>query len=165
MTHPTRRPGIVAGSAYSRPESAIIHGRARTVIVYVVVGLVLFMQGLETGLFPIGEAMADAFARKGNAGALLAFAFCLVFGTTVAEPALIAVGAKAADIAVGAGAISTRRAGRPSVHSHAARLASQGRSATTSISSSKVPRHSSVSHRKTAKLDGWAGMPRKWVEP
>ena len=72
----------------------------------VVLGLVLFMQGLETALFPIGEAMADAFARKGNAAALLAFAFCLGFGTTVAEPALIAVAAKAADIAAGAGAIA-----------------------------------------------------------
>lgn len=74
--------------------------------VCVVLGLVLFMQGLETALFPIGEAMADAFARKGNAAALLAFAFCLGFGTTVAEPALIAVAAKAADIAAGAGAIA-----------------------------------------------------------
>ena len=71
----------------------------------VVLGLVLFMQGLETALFPIGEAMADAFARKGSATALFAFAFCLGFGTTVAEPALIAVAAKAADIAAGAGAI------------------------------------------------------------
>ncbi len=80
-------------------------GRVSFGTVCVVLGLVLFMQGLETALFPIGEAMADAFARKGNAAALLAFAFCLGFGTTVAEPALIAVAAKAADIAAGAGAI------------------------------------------------------------
>lgn len=73
--------------------------------VCVVLGLVLFMQGLETALFPIGEAMANAFARKGNAVALFTFAFCLGFGTTVAEPALIAVAAKAADIAANAGAI------------------------------------------------------------
>lgn len=81
-------------------------GRVSFGTVCVVLGLVLFMQGLETALFPIGEAMADAFARKGNAAALLAFAFCLGFGTTVAEPALIAVAAKAADIAAGAGAIA-----------------------------------------------------------
>ncbi len=73
--------------------------------VCVVLGLMLFMQGLETALFPIGEAMAGAFARKGNAPALFIFAFCLGFGTTVAEPALIAVAAKAADIAADAGAI------------------------------------------------------------
>ncbi len=81
-------------------------GRVSFGTVCVVLGLVLFMQGLETALFPIGEAMADAFARKGNAAALLAFAFFLGFGTTVAEPALIAVAAKAADIAAGAGAIA-----------------------------------------------------------
>ena len=80
--------------------------------VCVIAGLVLFMQGLETGLFPIGEAMANAFAHKGNAAALLTFSFCLGFGTTVAEPALIAVAAKAADIAAGAGAIADSAAAR-----------------------------------------------------
>ncbi len=74
-------------------------------MVFVIVGLSLFVQGLETGLFPLGEGMAHAFARKGSLAALLAFAFCLGFGTTVAEPALIAVAAKAAEVAGGAGAI------------------------------------------------------------
>ena len=76
-----------------------------TGLVLVVVGLSLFVQGLETGLFPLGENMARGFARKGSLAALLAFAFCLGFGTTVAEPALIAVSAKAAEIAGNAGAI------------------------------------------------------------
>jgi hypothetical protein len=75
-------------------------------MVFVIVGLSLFVQGLETGLFPLGEGMAHAFARKGSLAALLAFAFCLGFGTTVAEPALIAVAAKAAEVAGGAGAIA-----------------------------------------------------------
>ena len=44
----------------------------------VVAGLTLFIQGLESGLFPLGEAIAQAFAHKGNAAALLGFAFCLV---------------------------------------------------------------------------------------
>ena len=74
-------------------------------LAFVIVGLSLFVQGLETGLFPLGEGMAHAFARKGSLAALLAFAFCLGFGTTVAEPALIAVAAKAAEVAGGAGAI------------------------------------------------------------
>ena len=30
----------------------------------VVAGLTLFIQGLESGLFPLGEAIAEAFARK-----------------------------------------------------------------------------------------------------
>jgi len=74
-------------------------------LVFVVVGLGLFIQGLETGLFPLGESMAHAFARKGSLAALLAFAFFLGFGTTIAEPALIAVSAKAADVAGSAGFI------------------------------------------------------------
>ena len=75
-------------------------------LVCVVAGLALFVQGLELGLFPLGEAIAHAFVKKGSAAALLAFAFCLGFGTTVAEPALIAVGAEAAEVAAEAGAIA-----------------------------------------------------------
>lgn len=66
---------------------------------FVILGLALFVQGLEQSLFPIGEAMAYAFARKGSLFWLLSFAFCLGFGTTVAEPALVAVADQAADIA------------------------------------------------------------------
>ncbi len=69
----------------------------------VVVGLSLFVQGLEMGLFPIGEVMAQALARKGSLFWLLTFAFALGFATTVAEPALIAVAREAADIASQAG--------------------------------------------------------------
>ena len=68
-------------------------------LAFVVIGLALFVQGLEIGLFPLGESMAEAFARKGSLTALLAFAFCLGFGTTAAEPALIAVAAEAAKVA------------------------------------------------------------------
>ena len=74
-------------------------------LVFVVFGMALFVRGLETGLFPLGEALADAFARKGSLIALLLFAFCLGFGTTVAEPALIAVAAEAAQVAAEAGEI------------------------------------------------------------
>ncbi len=65
----------------------------------IVLGLTLFIQGLEQGLFPIGETMAHSFARKGSVFWLLVFAFSLGFGTTVAEPALIAVADEAAEIA------------------------------------------------------------------
>ncbi len=73
--------------------------------VFVVVGLTFFIYGLEMGLFPIGKSMAFAFARKGNVMWLLIFAFALGFGTTVAEPALIAVSKKAARIAAQGGVI------------------------------------------------------------
>lgn len=73
----------------------------------VTLGLTFFIYGLELGLFPIGESMAQAFARKGSAFWLLTFAFALGFGTTVAEPALIAVAAEAARIAAQGGMIET----------------------------------------------------------
>jgi hypothetical protein len=78
-----------------------------TGIVFVVMGLTFFIYGLEMGLFPIGEDMAHAFARKGSVFWLLLFAFALGFGTTVAEPALIAVSDEAAEVAADAGHIAT----------------------------------------------------------
>jgi hypothetical protein len=75
--------------------------------VLVLLGLMMFVRGLELGLFPLGESMAGAFARAGNLWWLLAFAFALGFGTTVAEPALIAVADEAARINAAAGTIGT----------------------------------------------------------
>jgi hypothetical protein len=75
-------------------------------ILLVLLGLTFFIHGLNMGLFPIGESMAHAFARKGSVTWLLLFAFALGFGTTVAEPALIAVAAEAAQIAADAAVIS-----------------------------------------------------------
>jgi hypothetical protein len=66
---------------------------------FVVLGLTLFIQGLELSLFPLGESMAYAFARKGSLFWLLSFAFCLGFSAAIAEPALMAVAEKAAEIA------------------------------------------------------------------
>ncbi|WP_300457533.1 DUF1538 domain-containing protein [Desulfobacula sp.] len=71
----------------------------------VVTGLTLFVEGLEMGLFPIGESMAHALARKGSLFWLLCFSFALGFSTTVAEPALIAVAWEAAEIASQGGLI------------------------------------------------------------
>jgi hypothetical protein len=74
-------------------------------LIFVVLGLTFFIFGLEQGLFPIGESMAHAFAKKGSVFWLLSFAFCLGFGTTIAEPALIAVAEEASEIAAQAGII------------------------------------------------------------
>jgi uncharacterized membrane protein (DUF2068 family) len=68
-------------------------------LVQVLLGLALFVRGLQMALFPIGEEMAYNFVRKGNLWWLLVFAFALGFGTTVAEPALIAISQEAARIA------------------------------------------------------------------
>lgn len=80
----------------------------------VVLGLALFIKGLETALFPIGESMAYAFARRGSLFWLLLFSFLLGFGTTIAEPALIAVADKAATLAAQAGAITNNEESRES---------------------------------------------------
>ena len=68
-------------------------------LILVILGLALFVVGLEIGLFPIGEAMAEAFARKGSLFWLLLFGFGLGFSTTIAEPALIAVAKEASVVA------------------------------------------------------------------
>ncbi|EAR60252.1 DUF1538 domain-containing protein [Neptuniibacter caesariensis] len=78
-----------------------------TGLLCVVAGLTFFIYGLEMGLFPIGESMAHAFARKGSVFWLLTFAFALGFGTTVAEPALIAVAAEASQVAATGGMIES----------------------------------------------------------
>jgi len=90
----------------------------------VVIGLSIFMIGLEEGLFPLGEAMSRQltnfhFLAKGNATLLeeiettgsvypllyfwtYIFGFCIGFATTIAEPALIAVALKAEEVSTGA---------------------------------------------------------------
>lgn len=72
----------------------------------VLFGLTLFLRGLNMALFPLGESLANAFARKGSLSWLLVFAFCLGFGTTIAEPALIAVAEEASVVAADAGIIN-----------------------------------------------------------
>ena len=75
-------------------------------VLFVVFGLMLFIEGLEMGLFPIGEALAYALAKKGSLFWLLIFAFALGFSTTIAEPALLAIAKEAASISSEAGLIS-----------------------------------------------------------
>ena len=83
---------------------------------YVVVGLTLFLFGLEKALFPIGETVAKqltdpAFVGGGRAAGTLdwtdyywtyLFAFAIGFATTIAEPSLIAVAMKAQEVSGGA---------------------------------------------------------------
>jgi len=80
----------------------------------VLVGLTLFVLGLQMALFPLGEEMAYSFVKKGNLWLLLLFSFTLGFGTTVAEPALIAIADEAASIAATGGVIENADAARDS---------------------------------------------------
>ncbi|WP_144212397.1 DUF1538 domain-containing protein [Shewanella donghaensis] len=75
-------------------------------LLFIVLGLTFFVFGLEMGLFPIGESLAQALARKGSTFWLVIFSFSLGFGTTLAEPALTAVAAEAAQVAADGGAIA-----------------------------------------------------------
>ena len=72
-----------------------------------VLGLSFFVFGLRLALFPIGENLAHSLARKGSVFWLVIFAFVLGFGTTIAEPALIAVASEAAEVAAGAEMIAS----------------------------------------------------------
>lgn len=74
-------------------------------MILVLIGLMFFVEGLEIGLFPIGENLSYSLTQKGSVFWLLLFAFLLGFSTTVAEPALIAIAKEAARIAVEANLI------------------------------------------------------------
>jgi Protein of unknown function (DUF1538) len=78
----------------------------------VIAGLAFFLFGLRLALFPVGEGLAHALARKGSVIWLVVFAFLLGFGTTIAEPALMAIAAEAADVAAGANAIAASHEAR-----------------------------------------------------
>lgn len=84
---------------------------------YVVVGLALFLVGLEQALFPLGRVMAEqltdpAFLEAGriidrdfhwlNFYWVYLFAFAIGFSTTIAEPSLLAVALKAREVSGGA---------------------------------------------------------------
>ncbi len=84
-------------------------------LVYVIVGLALFLFGLELALFPLGKEMArqltdpaflgvasDAAVRWLDYYWTYLFAFSIGFATTIAEPSLIAVSMKAQEVSGGA---------------------------------------------------------------
>lgn len=88
--------------------------------IYVLLGLTLFLVGLEEALFPVGKTMADQLtdpkfllgatfqpgtpftARWQDYGWVYAFGAAIGFATTAAEPSLIAVALKAEQISGGA---------------------------------------------------------------
>ncbi len=85
-------------------------------LVYVLLGLALFLQGLEQALFPLGKLMAAqltdprflGFTSEAHPAGWLsylwvyAFAAAIGFSTTIAEPSLIAVAIKANQVSGGA---------------------------------------------------------------
>ena len=82
--------------------------------VYVVLGLALFLMGLEKALFPVGKIMATQLSDPSFIGAteselshwssyywIYIFAALIGFSTTIAEPSLIAVALKADEVSAG----------------------------------------------------------------
>ncbi len=82
--------------------------------VYVVIGLAMFLIGLEKALFPVGKLMAaqlsdptflggsDASLNDWTAyGWVYLFAALIGFSTTIAEPSLLAVALKAGEVSSG----------------------------------------------------------------
>ncbi len=88
---------IVLQQPFPNPNDVLIG------LIAVIFGLALFIQGLNLSLFPVGEGVAEAFAKKGSVFWIVVFAFALGFGTTVAEPALIAVAGEAAEARITSG--------------------------------------------------------------
>lgn len=69
--------------------------------ILVILGLYAFVVGLKMGLFPLGSGMAARLTEAGNPGWLYLFAFMIGFATTMAEPALVAIGKQAEGAAAG----------------------------------------------------------------
>ncbi len=82
--------------------------------IYVVLGLALFLLGLEKALFPVGKIMATQLSDPAFIGTseselvnwssyywIYIFAALIGFSTTIAEPSLIAVAIKADEVSAG----------------------------------------------------------------
>jgi len=72
-----------------------------TGIIMVIFGLYAFIVGLEMGLFPIGESIANDLTSQDNNLLIYLFGFMIGFSTTMAEPALLAIAIKVQEISEG----------------------------------------------------------------
>lgn len=110
--------GILFGFQFFVLRKPIIHpARVLIGMVFVILGLALFLEGLDLALFPIGRLMAEQLTAPEfihGVGAIIpvqidwtdyywvyVFAAAIGFATTIAEPALIAVAIKANQVSGG----------------------------------------------------------------
>ncbi len=110
--------GILFGFQFFVLRKAINNpARVLTGMVFVILGLALFLEGLDLALFPVGRLMAEQLTAPefiyGVGGFIpaqadwtdyywvYAFAAAIGFSTTIAEPALIAVAIKANQVSGG----------------------------------------------------------------
>jgi len=57
-------------------------------LIAVVIGLMIFMEGLKVGLMPFGESLGTSLPAKASLAVVLGVAFLLGIGVTFAEPAI-----------------------------------------------------------------------------
>lgn len=94
--------GVVLFFQYVALRRSMAHPlRVAVGFVMVLVGLYAFVVGLRIGLFPIGTLMAEQLIAQGEPALILLFALLIGFATTMAEPALVAIGDQAQDVSLG----------------------------------------------------------------
>lgn len=71
-------------------------------LVLTVIGLVIFLKGLEIGLTPLGEAASEALAQRRSLVLIVVFGAVLGYGATLAEPALRILAERVEDLTGGA---------------------------------------------------------------
>ncbi|MEW6636948.1 MAG: DUF1538 domain-containing protein [Actinomycetota bacterium] len=71
-------------------------------LVLTVIGLVIFLKGLEIGLTPLGEAASEALAHRGSLSLVVLFGLALGYGATLAEPALLILAERVENLTGGA---------------------------------------------------------------
>ncbi|MDX5894848.1 DUF1538 domain-containing protein [Rubrobacter radiotolerans] len=71
-------------------------------LVLTVVGLVVFLRGLEIGLTPLGESASNALAGRGSLSLVVVFGVALGYGATLAEPALRILAEQVENLTAGA---------------------------------------------------------------
>lgn len=88
--------GLVVGESPENPLLILVG------VLMAAAGIALFLQGLESSVFPLGKTLSNEIAQKSSAFWLLAFGFCVGFAAVIAEPALILVSQQAQSISLGA---------------------------------------------------------------
>lgn len=69
-------------------QSVLDHGIIFWGLVAVILGLMIFMEGLKLGLMPFGELIGNRLPRKSRLPVVLFIGFLLGIGVTLAEPAI-----------------------------------------------------------------------------
>ncbi len=81
-------------------QSVLDHWIINAGLLAVIIGLMVFMEGLKLGLMPFGEIIGNTLPKKSPLGVVLLIVFLLGIGVTFAEPAIGALQAVGAIVDV-----------------------------------------------------------------